>query len=314
MNSGDIDKEYVISPKTYRQVNPWQQLGLLVLYAVLGFVMGNIVAVIPLLLGKVPMQEWAMAIGNPRYASIVIWVQVLSSIVIFGIPVFLFALKNRQMPGKFYRLDRRNSPVILLLVILLALAAMPVSDLLATVTEHIPLPASLQHYFQSLEDSYNTQMLALLQLANVKELLISLAVIAFLPAVMEELFFRGALQKTLIAVTKSPWAGIVLTSAIFSAVHMSYYGFLPRFFLGMLLGYVYLRSQNMRLNILIHFLNNAISVIGMYVLYQQHKLDVNALTDHLAWPYQMFGAAGLAILLFFFGKKISADEKDNSLL
>ena len=128
MNSGNMDTENVVAGQRLRPVRPWQQLGLLTFYTILGIVLGNVAAALPLFLGKVPMNEWATALTNPRYASVVIWVQVLSSVIIFGIPVCLFALKNMQTPGKFYRLDRPNSPAIWLLVILLALAAMPVSD------------------------------------------------------------------------------------------------------------------------------------------------------------------------------------------
>ena len=82
-------------------------------------------------------------------------------------------------------------------------------------------------------------------------------VIAFLPALFEETLFRGGMQNLFSRWFKKPLLAIVVTSIIFSAIHGSYLGFLSRFALGFLLGWIYYRTGNIWLNIIGHFFNNA---------------------------------------------------------
>jgi len=99
----------------------------------------------------------------------------------------------------------------------------------------------------------------------VSDLLINLLVIAIIPAVGEELLFRGVIQKQFTALTHSKGAAVVLTAILFSALHMQFFGFLPRFALGVLLGYLYVWSGSIWLPVLAHFFNNATAVLLVWV-------------------------------------------------
>jgi membrane protease YdiL (CAAX protease family) len=85
-------------------------------------------------------------------------------------------------------------------------------------------------------------------------------VIALIPAIGEELLFRGVIQGSIFKNTNIHVA-VLLTSIIFSAFHLQFYGFLPRMVLGILLGYSLAWSGSLWLPVLIHFINNGAAVV-----------------------------------------------------
>ena len=145
---------------------------------------------------------------------------------------------------------------------------------------------------------------AIMGLNSTPDFILSLLVMGLLPAVCEETLFRGGLQNFLTRWTKNPWLSIVIVAAIFSAVHFSFYGFLPRFFLGMMLGAVYYYSGSLWVSIFAHFLNNAISITAMYVMKLNGKPAAEVMGSQDA---QWWGILALPLfigLLIYF-KKIS---------
>ena len=97
---------------------------------------------------------------------------------------------------------------------------------------------------------------------------INLLVIALIPAIGEELTFRGVLQQALVRGTKNVHVAIILSAAIFSFIHFQFYGFLPRMFLGILLGYLFYYSGSIWTSILMHFVNNGTVVVLAYLDYK----------------------------------------------
>jgi membrane protease YdiL (CAAX protease family) len=104
------------------------------------------------------------------------------------------------------------------------------------------------------------------------ELAIAILVIAVLPAIGEEIVFRGLIQNELYRGTKNIHVSIWVAAILFSAIHMQFFGFVPRLLLGALFGYLYYWSGNLTLAMLAHFVNNGISVVAMY-FYQQGAFD-----------------------------------------
>jgi membrane protease YdiL (CAAX protease family) len=101
--------------------------------------------------------------------------------------------------------------------------------------------------------------------ASLSDMLIGIFVIALLPAIGEELVFRGLIQNELWRATSNPHTAIWLSSAIFSAIHFQFFGFVPRLLLGALFGYLYYWSGNLFIPIFSHFFNNAFIVIVVYL-------------------------------------------------
>lgn len=94
--------------------------------------------------------------------------------------------------------------------------------------------------------------------------LVGVVVVALVPAVAEELVFRGVVQRNLVR-WFSPHVGVWLAAAIFSAIHMQFFGFVPRFLLGLVLGYLYLWSGNILVSMAAHFTQNAFQLLLLYL-------------------------------------------------
>lgn len=105
---------------------------------------------------------------------------------------------------------------------------------------------------------------AFLTFDGIGSLIYVLIIVAIVPAVGEELLFRGVLQKIFIQWTKNPHRGIWITAILFSALHMQFFGFFPRLLLGVLFGYIFYWSKSLWLPILGHFINNGSVVLLSY--------------------------------------------------
>jgi len=134
------------------------------------------------------------------------------------------------------------------------------------------------------------------------EFLFGLLVIAVLPAIGEELVFRGILQPELYRATGNHHAAIWISAIIFSAFHMQFFGFVPRMLLGALFGYLYVWSGNLFLAMFAHFVNNGFSVLMMY-LYQKGVITVDMeSSDSAPWSVALIFTIVFAGLLYYFKK------------
>jgi uncharacterized protein len=116
------------------------------------------------------------------------------------------------------------------------------------------------------------------------ELMFGLIVIALLPAIGEELVFRGFAQNEFFRASKNIHFSIWTSAIIFSAIHFQFYGFVPRLLLGALFGYLYYWSGNLLIPMFAHFFNNAFGVTMIY-LFHQKMIDLNP-EDNTAFPLQ----------------------------
>ncbi len=83
--------------------------------------------------------------------------------------------------------------------------------------------------------------------------------------VFEEILFRGFLLPSLTRYMPI-WGAIALSSLIFSAAHLSFSEVLPLTVLGAILGFAYVRSQNLLSSILLHSTWNSVTMIGLFLL------------------------------------------------
>ena len=301
------EKKYAI------QYTPGSQLGILIGMAIVGMIIGNIVAIVPFLIKGIVLMKMPSSINNPANVGLIRMAQIIGTFFTFLFPVWIFQ-KIVHPPKDFLHVKTRSTKEIWGLVVLVAFSSLAVTDLFSCVNHWIPLPSRLARFFQRLEDAYNNQVVLLMQMKGVMDLLVSLVMIALLPAVFEEIFFRGAFQNIMVQWIKKPYLAIILTSVIFSAIHFSYYGFLPRAFAGMLLGCVYYWTKDLKLNILIHFINNAASVIGFYVLSMRHELNSEKMNESLAWYYQLGGVIVFSVLVYLLYKSIQKQNAQANLI
>ena len=179
-----------------------------------------------------------------------------------------------------------------------------VATSLSYLTNSTPLPDAWKIKFDRLEEEYNRQVSAIISLKNAKDYIMALIIMAFIPAVCEETLFRGGLQNFLTRGTRLPWLSIIVVSILFSLAHFSYYGFLSRFFLGIVLGVIFHYSGRLWLSILAHFINNALAITVLYFsiregmpLQEAMKQDATSFWGILAVP--------VVVALFLAFKRIS---------
>ena len=223
--------------------------------------------------------------------------QGISSIFMFVVPPIVYYFitrKEHQMRDLGFRSINRPGPLFILAAIALVFVSRPVTDLLGRWNESMKLgPAfeKIEELIKMLEDSAETLTEQMLNVDTVGGLLFNLIVIALIPAVGEELTFRGVLQQGLTR-RMNPHIAIFLSSAIFSFIHFQFYGFLPRLFLGMLLGYMFYTSGALWTCMLMHFLNNGSAVV---VYYLNNKGFINVDVEHLGQTQSVWLLVGSAV-------------------
>lgn len=179
----------------------------------------------------------------------------------FTLPCLLLAIFIRR--NKWYEylsLNVRPETRILALASVLIFVAMPFTSLIYWINMQIPLP----EWATSLEQGAEEMINALLTMESPAELLFNLLIIALVPAIGEELLFRGVFQKVLTKSLKNEHTAIWITAFLFSMMHMQFEGFFPRFLLGAILGYLFSWSKNLWVPITAHLVFNGIQVILKY--------------------------------------------------
>lgn len=232
-------------------------------------------------------------IGYARFA------QVLGTFLLLFVPAVLYSLvTNGRNPFWLGFNKYINSYQVLIgfMIIFAAnLMASPLAELSRYVVSFLP---SLDTLAQELETAYNDQVMALSNLKSWPEFIMAIAIMAFFPALFEEVFFRGTLQNLLVRWWKAPLAAILVTSLFFSFIHLSVYLFASRAILGFILGLLYHKTKNIWVNVIAHFLNNLIAVSQLFMMSnQKEKMDVSKLDPEMPW---WIGVIALAILVFLF--------------
>lgn len=223
--------------------------------------------------------------------------QCCSQLLIFFIPASLFAWLNYGNIGAFFKCDFhlvrwRLAFVAMVILILL----IPLSDWITWWNGRWDLGAmegGLRKLTQQSEDLVEK----MLSLSGAGDVALQIFVVALVPAVCEELFFRGALQQILRQRIGNLHLAILLTALIFSLAHGDIYGLAPRFVLGVLLGYLYCLSGSLLVNVTAHFVNNAIVVV-CYCLYHRGVLTASP-TEPLLMPWHVTLLCTLAAVALF---------------
>ncbi len=257
-------------------------------------------------------KEMETAMNDPANSNAFKVIQSITAIVGFLLPAILTASLLNRKPFKLIGFSGKITWKQVGIVFAIVIAALFVSGFFSYVNEKIPISEFWRLKFEKMENDYNTQIEAIIGLNNIGEYILALIVIAFLPALCEETLFRGGLQNFLTRSTKNPWFSIIIVSILFSLAHFSYYGFLSRIFLGILLGLLYQYSGKIWLNILAHFFNNALAITVLYVYKMQGKPLHEAIKEG---PSTYWGILLLPVLigLLLLFKKMSSSRPDPSV-
>ena len=236
--------------------------------------------------------------------------QVLGTFCLLFIPAVLFLIvchgKNIFWLGFNKHINPRQIILGFFLIFLANVIANPVADVSKMILSYFP---DWNTMAQNMEDAYTEQVLALSNLKSWGEFFMAIVIMAFFPALFEEIFFRGAVQNLLERWWKMPLLAILVTSLFFSVIHMSLYLFLSRAVLGFVLGLMYQRSKNLWVNVTAHFLNNTVAVIQLFWISRHaQKIEVDKLDPKVPWWGGLIAVA-ITYGLFILFEKVSAKNR-----
>ena len=225
----------------------------------------------------IAMGAWMIIWGGSQSTESLKWLQFMQTVATFLLPPILCAWlwDEEHKPFRWLRMAVPIQWQNILLAVVIMVCAVPGINLLADLNSRVELPKSLEFIEQILksqEEAAAALTERFLQADNIGGLLINIGLMALLPALSEELSFRGTLQQIIykeqsgkVQSTKVHLA-IWITAFIFSAIHMQFYGFVPRMLLGAMFGYVFVWSGSLWVPITMHFVNNGLAVLVYYLM------------------------------------------------
>jgi len=187
--------------------------------------------------------------------------------------------------------------------------AFPLINLLAEINQSMSLPESMSgisDWMKASETANNEITKYFLQADSFGILLFNLILIALIPAIGEELLFRGIIQRLFTEMSKNIHIGIWVSAFLFSAVHMQFFTFLPRFLMGAMFGYFLIWSNSLSLTIAAHFVNNGLAVLINYLI-QKGSIDTSVET----WGNHNIWVSLISSILLFGGFYFLYKKKNN---
>ena len=279
---------------------------LLVSLGVLIFLQGIAVALLPFLFGLSLEDLASLLAGNydiPNARMAFFFIQGFGGGIGFWLAAYIISSKIDKANLHWdIQVSRINFFGILMLSAI-TLGGMLFNAFLIDFNSHLVLPESMSGLEAWMKETENQMMELtkfLTDFENIQEFIAGIFVIGVLAGIGEEVFFRGLIQPKIRLYTGSIHWGIWLTAIIFSAIHMQFYGFLPRVFLGAIFGYLYVYSGSLVYPILAHIFNNSITVLLVYLAKQGNiEFDIEA-TDQVSYPLAFLGLLVLLVGIYYF--------------
>jgi len=286
--------------------NPTVLLFILIGFAVAAlFIFQFISLVILIPFSDLDMDEFIVAITNPyNYPEMrwnLVWMQGITAFGAFIVAptYFIYRYENKELAPYF---PLRKIPVFMILVtVFLTLAFMIVNGLFIEWNLNFQFPDEFHQWAWQKEEQLRILTEFLTVFDNTGYFLVSFVIIAVLPALGEELLFRGLIQKYAGKIFKNIHVAIWLTAIFFSAFHMQFFGFVPRMLLGAFFGYLYYFSGSLWYPIIAHFFNNGFTLIFIY-MYQRGSIEYD-IENTESVPLDtaaIFFIIGSALFIFFY--------------
>jgi uncharacterized protein len=296
----------------------------LLLFIIVVFVGGAILFSLTVVAGRFMFEIDPDSFNNlesemgPKESAFMKYTLVMQQISLFILPALL--LMPIINPHPKLRFPDFKSPAFneIILVILLAFCIFPITSFTGQLNSQVTLPdwlSGVEKWMVEKEESAGRVIQIVTFPDNIVTFFGNIVIIAILPAFGEELIFRGVLQKILTRLLKSGNASVWITALVFSSLHLQFFGFLPRFILGLVYGYLFLWSRTLWLPILAHFVNNAVSVAADFF---RSGNPSDALPDSELWKLIVgiiFPVFAVILIMLYFKYKhrqVAEDEQKNS--
>ena len=284
-----------------KKTNRLERIFLLAALIVLGLIIGTVIGVVYVFVSGNEMTS----LNSLRF------MQICSQIFTFALPPIIYAMLVKEKP--FKSLGFKKSTVLwLILGVAMMYAIMPLNAVFGEWNASIKFPESLASFeklMQELQERATEVMEKFVNVDTIGGLIINLFMIAGLAAIGEELLFRSVIQTSLIKVCKNAHVGIFIASAIFSLVHMEFYGLLPRLILGMLLGYMYYYSRSIWIPMAMHFVNNG-TIVFLYYLNNIGAINIDVESFGETNVFVLILSIIAMIALFWFTIKLNKKEEN----
>jgi len=239
--------------------------------------------------------------------------QLMSAIGLFIVPPIIYGIVVNKNPLSTLAINNFSALKNWLLVVLIMLVSAPFMSWLVEFNSQLVLPdflAPLEAWMKLSEQSAEQLTKLFLTFDGLGSFLYILLIVAIVPAIGEELLFRGVLQKILVDWIKNYHIAIWVTAILFSALHMQFFGFLPRMLLGALFGYVFYWSGSLWLPILGHFINNG-SVVLLSFFYPEmiNNTEITLFEGDTNWIATVVSGVFMVGLMLVFKRLNSSKNK-----
>ncbi len=272
-----------------QEVNAGRQLLILLGAVMLGFCIFSVLVPLVMKMDGIHAGDYQTKI-NTEDATILGFLKktiVIQPLVLFMLPTLLFAYWVSKRPATLLKIQIPKITMHLWLGFFLLLVSIPLIGLIGKLNE-VLVPKYLMQASQTYKHTFN---IIIKDMQASKNVWFMICTAGFLAGFSEELLFRAGLQNILAKGFKNHWAAIIVTGFIFSAVHVEFTGFLPRFALGILLGVIYFYSNSIWPAVIAHAGFNIIQVIAMYNNVETEAVNVK-LTDN-----KLLIGAGISLVL-----------------
>ena len=297
----------------FKDKSPIVQLGILILSVLLCSVLASTIAygIFFIIYGTTDLMKYPAALRI---------IQFISATGTFLLPAFIMAQTCSTNVQAYLSMKGMPSFKVLTAATIALLLLSPTITLTGMLNMQMKLPeflAPLEEWMMTQEETMKTFTELLIGDGSLPVLFANLIVIALTAGLTEEFIFRGALQRVFERIIHNHHAVIWVTAILFSAFHLQFYGFIPRMLLGAFFGYVLYWGKNIWVPVFIHFMNNAIAVIGMSdANLKDNEFITGEISDENLLPYTL--AAIAALCLFYFCckylKKYLKEDKSEILL
>lgn len=255
-----------------------------------------------LIVSKFPVSTAAMRIAS-----------VIQSLFQLIIPALVTAMVVTRRPATFLAIDKRIDTNTLLLSIATLIASIPAMNLIINLNQSLALPDSLQWLETSIREMEDRAagVISLLQGGpGIGNLVMNILIIGVLAGFGEELFFRGTFLRLMTTGRINSHVAVWTVAIVFSAIHLQFYGFVPRTLLGAYFGYLLVWSRCLWIPIIIHATNNIIYVCWQwaYGTTGETATPVDRIGAEGDWYYALASAIVTAIIMTLLYKRCKASN------
>lgn len=234
-------------------------------------------------------------IGTRNFMRATLFLNHLFSFILPAIATAVFVYKKLWV--NYLRLDKKPLFQSILLGAIWFVVSIPFVQTVYQLNQKLKLP----QWMLNLESDTSHLLEGIIAQNNLYEIVINVCLIGVIPAIGEEMVFRGIVQQQIGRLLKNEHVVVWISAAIFSAIHMQFQGFFARMLLGALLGYLFVWTRNLWVSMTLHLLNNSLQVIGIYVMgIKPSEMDKITDADKMPWwlgVFSLIATVGLGIYI-----------------